>query len=286
MYSLALPQPSPATTLSDDVEELADRRIHRPLARPLVAMLSATAITPNQVTALSGASGVLAAAAIASSGPWPSLRLLAAALLLASAVFDCADGQLARVRGRSSVEGGVLDGISDELVGFAVILASSFVLASSYGPLAWVAGAAAMLSSSVQCLMFDAAKERYVAEFGVLHASSKLAMADRGIDVRPAAPRRAWLQRLFRAYVGRLRRLGARLPARGATDAETARRRIRSWTTLGLGTHMCYGYVAIACSWIWLPALHACLLVFALPMNVQLAWYLHRDRRPPRREAA
>src|SRR6185436_6054263 len=96
-----LPERSTAA-VADDLEEPADRHIHRPLARQLVRRLAATPITPNQVTLLSGASGVLAAAFVAASQTRPSFRAIAAVLLLASASLDCADGQLARLRGHSS----------------------------------------------------------------------------------------------------------------------------------------------------------------------------------------
>ena len=266
--------------MADEVEEWPDRRVHRPLARPLVRFFVTTPITPNQVTLLSGAAGVFAAVLIFASLSRPVLRLVAGVMLLASAVLDCADGQLARARGVSTPQGGALDGISDELVGFSVILASSFILDRAYGGAAWLAGGAAMFSSSLQCLIFDAAKERYVAQFGLAHGASKLAMADRGsgtaVDSRVW---RGWLSWTFDGYVRRIRWLANQLDWTGVPNRETARKRIRSWTTLGLGTHMACGYVAIALSAAWLPALYMCLLLFAVVMNVQLVRLVSRDRR-------
>src|SRR5688572_6534889 len=92
----------PSTVLNradlNDVEELSDRFLHRPLALPLVRLLLPTQATPDQVTLMSGLAGVLAAVSLALGVDRPPLRLVSAALLLVATVFDCADGQLARAR--------------------------------------------------------------------------------------------------------------------------------------------------------------------------------------------
>ena len=86
----------------------------RPPAAVLVYALRNTRITPNQVTFASLAVCALAGAMFLWQGshPW----VFAAALVFElSFVLDCADGQLARVRKRSSVLGHLLDFLMDEI---------------------------------------------------------------------------------------------------------------------------------------------------------------------------
>jgi phosphatidylglycerophosphate synthase len=258
------------SAVAEEVEELADRLLHRPLARPIVRLVAPTRLTPNHVTLLSGASGILAAVCIAASSAQPPLRLVGALLVLMAAVLDCADGQLARLRGRSSPGGGALDGLVDEAVGSAVILSSAYVAQARDGPIMWLIGLAALVSAALHCLLFDAVKERYLARFGVPHTASKLAMADAHARATTDTLD-TWLQRLFHGYVRRIRWLADGLAIGGSGDRDGARRRMRVWATLGLGTHMALGYVALAVSAFWPPALYWCLILFSTLMNAQLA---------------
>lgn len=103
------------------VEDTTDRFLNRPLAGWLVRWLMPTAVTPNQLTAVSCVLG-LAAAATLSLGSWPAF-ILGALLLQLSVVVDCADGQLARAKGLGSHWGEVFDHTSDDLTFFLVSLA-------------------------------------------------------------------------------------------------------------------------------------------------------------------
>ena len=279
---------APGVPSVDEVQELADLYVHRPLARPLVKWLSRTPATPNQVTILSGASGVLAAACIASSRQRPVLRLAAALLLFASAVLDCADGQLARRRRDSTPEGSALDGLSDEVVGFALILAGTYIAQERYGADTWLVGGAAMVSSSLQCFLFDVAKERYLARFGIVSDTSKLALAamadgrSRDHSGSEAGVVTRWLQGMFDGYVGRMRTLARWWPDAARDGRPAARRRMRAWAMLGMGTHMACGYIAAAASFFWLPALYVCLVVFSTVMNVMLLTFVLRDKTAAR----
>ena len=88
-----------------DVEEPIDYYWHRPLAGLLVQLIEHTKITANQVTFASGFVSLLSGGAMALGGFygkwWVSIGGL---LLLLSIVLDCADGQLARIRGTSSIK--------------------------------------------------------------------------------------------------------------------------------------------------------------------------------------
>lgn len=84
-----------------------DRKVHRPLARPLTRVLLRTPITPNQVTVLSGAVGLAAALAFArGDAGWAVAGIL---LYLCAVVLDHADGEIARSKGLTSTFGRWLD---------------------------------------------------------------------------------------------------------------------------------------------------------------------------------
>lgn len=104
---------------SRDVEEPIDVWVHRPLAWIVTKALQPTPVTPNQVTLMSIAFGV--AAGVWLTGESAHRLQIGAACVFLSAVFDCADGQLARLRGTSSALGRMLDGMAD-LVTMSVIV--------------------------------------------------------------------------------------------------------------------------------------------------------------------
>ncbi|TXD31807.1 hypothetical protein FRC96_20260 [Lujinxingia vulgaris] len=88
--------------------------VARPIAAILVALLRPTPLTPNQVTFLGVAVFFVAAAAfIALPGAWGFL--VGALLVQLSYLFDCADGQLARLKSMTSEVGSHLDFLMDEL---------------------------------------------------------------------------------------------------------------------------------------------------------------------------
>jgi phosphatidylglycerophosphate synthase len=105
-----------------EVEELIDLFVHRPLAHLIARSAYPTAVTPDQLTILSMFVGIAAGwctwSSLARGAPW-----LAAGgvLLIASAVVDCSDGQLARMRQSSSRFGRMLDGLVDAIVQVAVL---------------------------------------------------------------------------------------------------------------------------------------------------------------------
>jgi archaetidylinositol phosphate synthase len=91
--------------------EVLCERVFRPLAHPLVVVLAALRTPPPLVVGMSGATGIAAAVELARG------HLLAAALLVQlKTVLDNADGQLARLTGRTSALGRYLDSEVDLLV--------------------------------------------------------------------------------------------------------------------------------------------------------------------------
>lgn len=108
--------------------ELVCEKFFRPLAHPLVLLLARLRVPPPTVVAASGAAGLAAAVELGRGS------LLAAALLVQlKTLLDNADGQLARLTGRTSVFGRYLDSEVDLLVNIALFTA-----------LAWTTGEAAL----------------------------------------------------------------------------------------------------------------------------------------------
>ncbi len=101
---------------------LWNRFVARPLAAVLVVPLARTGITPNQVTFLTLPVFLAGAALLALYPSWGAL-VGGAAIIELSYVLDCADGQLARLKGTSSPVGAHLDFLMDELKAFVLIAA-------------------------------------------------------------------------------------------------------------------------------------------------------------------
>ncbi|MFO0625763.1 MAG: CDP-alcohol phosphatidyltransferase family protein [Polyangiales bacterium] len=103
------------------VEEPVDLVLHRPLGYLVARLTYPTPITPDQLTWLSMFVGVGAAASLVHAALHQTSLAPAAVLLVMSAVIDCSDGQLARMRRSSSTFGRMLDGAVDAIVQAAVL---------------------------------------------------------------------------------------------------------------------------------------------------------------------
>lgn len=256
----------------DDIEELADFYVHRPLARLIGGMLLPTPITPDQITTCSGVLGVFAGVVLWMGAERPPLRIAAAVLLFLSVVLDCTDGFVARARRQISRTGVVLDGVADSAVGLTVLLAATCLAWRQHPtPLTWVLGIVAIASTAAQCFLFDAAKEHYVTGLGIPYAGSKLLLADRYSGIERARREGRWadalLLKMFLSYARIVRAIGgdSAVPIHPRT-----RRQVRAWALLGLGTHMACLYLAAALSAVWPDALLACLMLFTTAMNLLL----------------
>ena len=113
-----------------DVEEPIDVWIHRPLAYLLALALYPTRVSPNAVTVLSILCGC--AALVSMVVPFPRHMLIAGMFIFLSAVVDCADGQLARMRKTSSAFGRMLDGAADAIVSFVIVAGGAWVIVRSH----------------------------------------------------------------------------------------------------------------------------------------------------------
>ena len=127
-----------------EVEEPIDVWVHRPPAYVLAKILLSTPVSPNLVTVFSILAAFAAGGCIFANFPWH--LPLAGVLIFSSAVLDCCDGQLARLRKSSSAFGRMLDGVAD-LVGSTVVVAGgAWLLVRKYQDPPWALGAASVFA--------------------------------------------------------------------------------------------------------------------------------------------
>ncbi|MBA2655430.1 MAG: CDP-alcohol phosphatidyltransferase family protein [Tatlockia sp.] len=123
------------------IEHFIRPRFQRFLGNPL-ANLVKNAISPNQMTVLSGVLGLLVLPVLILDQVW-----IAITLLLLSGLCDTLDGSLARLNQNSSDWGSVLDIMVDRLVEFVVVFALYLIAPQQRG--LW---ALLMLGSMLLCI--------------------------------------------------------------------------------------------------------------------------------------
>ena len=142
-----------------EVEEPIDVYVHRPLAYLVAKACYPFPISADAVTFLSILAGIASGVCLVMTFPWH--LQIGGLLLFSSAVLDCADGQLARMRKTSSLFGRMLDGTADLFTVGAAAPATVWVIYSSLQAPLWVRGAAvalcvaAMVTTSFHTTMYD-----------------------------------------------------------------------------------------------------------------------------------
>lgn len=144
-----------------EVEEFLDLYLYRPVAFALVRLISRSPISPNQITLLSLASG-LVAAVLYERWTFSSIQLAGVMMILAN-ILDCSDGQLARMQHSGTRFGRLVDGVADWIIGVAVFVAIGIGLASSTGSeISWLLVVFAGLSSGLHSMFFDFVQQEYL----------------------------------------------------------------------------------------------------------------------------
>ena len=106
-------------TAKSEIAELADIHFFHPLGSIVARLARSLRTTPTQVTVIGAFVGVLGGAMLYEE----HLGLLGFALLILHGIIDSADGQLARMTGRTTELGKVLDGGSGYVTHAAIYLA-------------------------------------------------------------------------------------------------------------------------------------------------------------------
>jgi len=199
-----------------ELEDLLNRRLFHPVSRRLALLLSSTPVTPNMVS-VTGAMLVIAAGALYSfAGGAAWVVPLAFCLHLLWHVVDGADGDLARLTGRASPVGEMVDGMCDYLSHALIYLFLAIHLSEWIGWWAYALGWAAGLSRVAQSSHSESQRRIYLwRAYGVPWIKQGRAAGDALFQ------HETLLSRLSGAYVWLADRLSPASPAldRAAEDA-------------------------------------------------------------------
>ncbi len=113
-------------SLENPRDGFVDTYLNRTLSRPLTRLFLRTSLSPNQITLLSCFIGLLGAAYFFQAGYWG--LVLGALLLQLSAIVDCVDGEVARMKFLESPLGAWLDITLDTVVHIATFLGLGFAV--------------------------------------------------------------------------------------------------------------------------------------------------------------
>jgi phosphatidylglycerophosphate synthase len=249
-----------------EIAELADVYFFHPLGSVCARLAAALRITPTQLTVLGALGGVTGGALLYDQ----SFGLLAFAVLILHGIIDSADGQLARMTGRITELGKVLDGGAGYVTHAAIFLAIAAGVLHRGGNgviLLWMVLAG--LATVAHAQMYE------------YHRTAYSSVLDEGRVPRHEPAKIApWLRGLYRGYLFMQRLLAGlhtkaeaalsrRSIAGAVRDEDRVRYRdhfyapVRGWNLLGDNTRF-YAIGVLAC-------FHRIDLYFAfilLPMNL------------------
>lgn len=144
-----------------ELEDPLNRYFYHPLARRLARRLQPTGISPNAVS-VAGALLVWAAAWAYASLDWPTGALLGLALHMTWHVLDGADGDLARLTGKSSPTGELVDGLCDYGAHVVLYVVLAAIVDDQVGGWAWVLAVMAGASHMVQTNHAESQRRSYM----------------------------------------------------------------------------------------------------------------------------
>ncbi len=147
----------PAKTRPPELEDGLNLWLYHPLSHRIALLLRHTPVTPNMVS-VSSFLAIVAAAAAYTLLPYPQNVAAGLAFHLLWHVLDGADGDLARLTGRTSPLGEVIDGICD-YAGHVILYTA---LAVSAGGWCWVVTPLAAASRILQANHIESVRRTYL----------------------------------------------------------------------------------------------------------------------------
>jgi phosphatidylglycerophosphate synthase len=143
-----------------EIEEATNLYFIHPISRVLVSVLARFGIHPNLVSITGMVFGGLAAWAYYYHSRW-EMALAGFLLMIGWHVMDGADGQLARLTGKTSEIGRALDGLCDHLTFALVYISLGWAAAPVFGPVAWWLMVLAGVSHVVQASTYEYQRQMY-----------------------------------------------------------------------------------------------------------------------------
>lgn len=192
--------PDPSTARPQRPAELEDTlnaRLYHPLSWRLAQWLAPTRVTPDMVS-IAGALAIMLAALAYSQQAWPWSVALGLALHMSWHVLDGADGDLARLTGRSSPHGELVDGICDYIGHIVLYVTLGFIASAQIGATGWALMWAAGASRVVQAAHYEGARRQYqLAAYGTPWMASEAPPADGSVRRHPFVVYYLWLTGLI-----------------------------------------------------------------------------------------
>jgi len=143
-----------------ELQGLLNRTLYHPAARWLATRLAATPVTPNAVSVTGAVMVAIAGVCYAVIGGTAGVAI-GFALHLAWHVVDGADGDLARMTGRASPYGEMIDGLCDYGGHFVLYILLAMRLDDTIGGWAWGLAVTAGLSRAVQSVFAESQRRTY-----------------------------------------------------------------------------------------------------------------------------
>lgn len=150
----------PVTGKPRELQGFLNRKIYHPAARRLAGVLVPTPVTPNMVSVF-GALMVVTAGVLYAWVGTPEAVVAGVAIHLFWHVVDGADGDLARLTGRASAKGEVIDGLCDYGGHIVLYLLLGSALDDALGGFAWVLAVGAGASRIVQSVFAESSRRSY-----------------------------------------------------------------------------------------------------------------------------
>ncbi|MGE3261608.1 MAG: CDP-alcohol phosphatidyltransferase family protein [Bacteriovoracia bacterium] len=145
---------------SFDTEEKLDLYLYRPVGFLIAKIAWAIGATPTQLTLIGLVLGLISGRFFYLNETNLSLTI-ASVLFVLAGIFDSSDGQLARLGGKSTKLGLVLDGLCDNIVFAAAYIGSTLAL-SNWGAEIWPIAIFAGVCHSLQSSMLDFYNREYL----------------------------------------------------------------------------------------------------------------------------
>jgi phosphatidylglycerophosphate synthase len=143
-----------------ELQDSLNFHLYHPLAWRLAQLLAKTPLTPNMVSVIGGCFVVIAGIVYAQPWGWQG-ALLGMVLHMIWHVVDGADGDLARITGRTSPLGELVDGICDYASHIIVYFILGWLLSGQIGGWAWPIMVAAGVSHFVQANHVEVQRRQY-----------------------------------------------------------------------------------------------------------------------------
>lgn len=144
-----------------ELEDPLNRWLYHPLAGRLARLLRPTGVTPNAVSFL-GMVAIVAAAGAYGWLAWPVGAVVGLLLHMSWHVLDGADGDLARLTGKASPNGELVDGVCDYAGHVVLYIALAAIFDDRIGIWSWLLSTAAGASHIVQNNHYETMRRSYL----------------------------------------------------------------------------------------------------------------------------